>query len=194
LSLFLFLSLPPFPISHHSPPSLSLCTAAPPPLSCRYRTEGGVKPDCPRIRFDPPRLSLGRAGRLGLSAGPATEVYLDTTYLDPALRIGKSLRSGARFVFPRLPAAARAPGAPPDAWRALLAAPPVPGRALALWAAAAAAAAAAYALGGGGAAAAGGALAPGGGGAGRVARRALLAAAPLVLLPVAAALLFAFFN
>jgi hypothetical protein len=162
---------------------------------CRYRTEGGVKPDCPRIRFDPPRLSLGRAGRLGLSAGPATDVYLDTTYLDAGVRVGKSLRSGARFIFARLPPTARAPGAPPDAWRELLAVPPVPTRALALWLATAAAAAAVFAFGGGSAAAAGGALASvGDEGAGRVARRALLAAAPLLLVPVAAALLFAFFN
>jgi hypothetical protein len=59
-----------------------------------------------RALFDPPRIVLGRRNKNGysylpLQLGPVSNVVLDTTYYDKALRIGMGGTSGTRFVFAR---------------------------------------------------------------------------------------------
>ncbi|GFH45914.1 hypothetical protein CTEN210_02388 [Chaetoceros tenuissimus] len=52
--------------------------------------------------FDPPRIVLGKRGRLGnFQLGPPTSVVLDTTYNDAVVRVGKGGSSGTRFIFSR---------------------------------------------------------------------------------------------
>ena len=59
-----------------------------------------------RAYFDPPRIFFGKRTRNGykylpLQLGPVSNVVLDTTYYDEALRIGMGGTSGTRFVFVR---------------------------------------------------------------------------------------------
>ncbi|KAL1512049.1 hypothetical protein AB1Y20_005323 [Prymnesium parvum] len=52
------------------------------------------------VDFEPPRLALGRAGRLLLlQLGPASKVALDVTFLDETIRICRGASSGVPFVF-----------------------------------------------------------------------------------------------
>lgn len=54
--------------------------------------------------FDPPRIVVGRRGRLfNINVGPKTSVLLDTLYCDNILRLGMGGTSGSRFVFRRCP-------------------------------------------------------------------------------------------
>ena len=59
-----------------------------------------------RAFFDPPRICFGKHKcngytYLSLQLGPVSNVVLDTTYYDDALRIGMGGTSGTRFVFAR---------------------------------------------------------------------------------------------
>ena len=85
----------------------------------------GLSPQTIKVIFDPPRIFFGSAGILNFELGPVTTVYLDTTYLDERVRIGRN-RFGGHFVFTRLPGPDKAPGSAADSWRPLLARPKVP--------------------------------------------------------------------
>lgn len=53
-----------------------------------------------RAFFDPPRIILGKSGKLfNFQIGPSTSVVLDTSYVDDQYRIGVGGSSGTRFLF-----------------------------------------------------------------------------------------------
>lgn len=55
-----------------------------------------------KAHFDPPRIVVGKNGRLlNINVGPKTSVLLDTLYCDNKLRLGMGGTSGSRFVFKR---------------------------------------------------------------------------------------------
>jgi len=58
-----------------------------------------------RVDFAPPIIALGPPWMqrlFKLSAGPSTDVFLDTTFADANLRLGRGATSGSRFVFQRV--------------------------------------------------------------------------------------------
>ncbi|GAX18184.1 hypothetical protein FisN_25Hh168 [Fistulifera solaris] len=90
-------------------------------LSAVRNTPGGLSPRTVRADFDPPRVVLcTRQNKvlLSLSLGPTSSVFLDTTFCDNRVRIGKGSK-GSRFVFVR----SNDPVA--DEWKRLVAHKPV---------------------------------------------------------------------
>ena len=77
------------------------------PLTMEERTNTSrvvqaLSPLAVKALFDPPRIVLGKRGRLlNINVGPSTSVLLDTTYCDDKVRIGMGGTSGTRFVFAR---------------------------------------------------------------------------------------------
>jgi hypothetical protein len=84
------------------------------------KTPGGLSPRTVRADFDPPRIVFSSARRplFGLTLGPTSSVFLDTTYCDDRVRIGKGSK-GSLFVFAR----STAPQA--DDWKDLMQVKPV---------------------------------------------------------------------
>ena len=73
-----------------------------------------------RVDFAPPILAAGPPWLqrlLKLSVGPCTDVFLDTTFAGPKLRLGRGATSGSRFVFQRVTDANSAAAA---SWSALV--------------------------------------------------------------------------
>lgn len=79
------------------------------PLTFEERTNTSrvfqtLSPLAVKALFDPPRIILGKRGRLfNIHVGPSTSVLLDTTYCDDKVRLGMGGTSGTRFVFVRCP-------------------------------------------------------------------------------------------
>ena len=64
-----------------------------------------LTPNTVRVDFAPPIIAAGSPWlqRLfKLSVGPSTDVFLDTTFVDAQLRLGRGATSGSRFVFKRV--------------------------------------------------------------------------------------------
>lgn len=93
----------------------------------------GLSPQTIKVLFEPPRIFFGRSGVLNFEIGPVTTVYLDTTYLDERVRIGRN-RFGGHFVFTRLQRGEKAVGAKAAAWQPLLQRPKVPVSLVAIYA------------------------------------------------------------
>ena len=49
----------------------------------------GLSSETIKVLFDQPRVFFGASGVLNFEVGPNTTVYLDTTYLDDRVRIGR---------------------------------------------------------------------------------------------------------
>eukprot|EP00960_Hanusia_phi_P033401 750443-Hanusia_phi.AAC.6 len=85
-----------------------------------------------RVDFSSPLIAVGPAPLqrfLKLSIGPATDVFLDTTYVDDKIRLGRGATSGSRFVFQRV--GDESPQA--NLWRSLVASPsPLPAKKIGL--------------------------------------------------------------
>ena len=81
--------------------------AIPMTLEERNNTTRVAQPLSPlavKALFDPPRIVVGRTGRiLNVNVGPKTSVLLDTLYCENRLRLGMGGTSGSRFVFSRCP-------------------------------------------------------------------------------------------
>lgn len=73
-------------------------------VSAVRNTPGGLSPRTVRADFDPPRVVIctpsTKKALCCLSLGPTSSVFLDTTFCDSRVRIGKGSK-GSRFVFVR---------------------------------------------------------------------------------------------
>ncbi len=90
-------------------------------VSAVRNTPGGLSPRTVRADFDPPRVVLctrQKKALLSLSLGPTSSVFLDTTFCDNRVRIGKGSK-GSRFVF------VRSTDPVADEWKSLVAHKPV---------------------------------------------------------------------
>lgn len=90
-------------------------------VSAVRNTPGGLSPRTVRADFDPPRVVICTQAKkvlFSLSLGPTSSVFLDTTFCDNRVRIGKGSK-GSRFVFVR----SNDPVA--DEWKSLMELKPV---------------------------------------------------------------------
>ena len=90
-------------------------------VSAVRNTPGGLSPRTVRADFDPPRVVLctpSKKALFSLSLGPTSSVFLDTTFCDDRVRIGKGSK-GSRFVF------VRSTDPVADEWKSLIELKPV---------------------------------------------------------------------
>jgi hypothetical protein len=80
--------------------------------------------NCVRVDFAPPIIAAGSPWLqrlIKLSIGPSTDVFLDTTFANANLRLGRGATSGSRFVFQKVREEDRAAA---ESWSTICGAPP----------------------------------------------------------------------